>query len=212
MAEAYLMDVRAYYDRRLEQHGPTPAGVDWNSAESQQLRFRQLVRSLNPPADASWNDFGCGYGALLPFLRLQRFKGSYLGYDISPAMIERARKLHGEDHRAGFVNDPLLLTAADYTVASGIFNVKLDSARDIWQSHVVATLHRIHEFSRNGFAFNILTSYSDPPRMRDHLYYADPGFFFDYCKSTFARRVCLLHDYDLYEFTIGVIKESGTQA
>jgi len=40
-----------------------------------------------------------------------------------------------------------------------------------------------------------------------NLYYADPGFFFDYCKTHFAKNVALLHDYGLYDFTILVRKQ-----
>ena len=41
----------------------------------------------------------------------------------------------------------------------------------------------------------------------DDLYYADPLFFFDYCKNYFSEKITLIHDYDLYEFTILVKKE-----
>ena len=43
---------------------------------------------------------------------------------------------------------------------------------------------------------------SDPDRMRDDLYYADPCFFFDHCMRRFSRRVALLHDYELFDFTM----------
>jgi hypothetical protein len=56
--------------------------------------------------------------------------------------------------------------------------------------------------SVRGVAFNMLTAYSDPGHMRADLYYADASFYFDYCMRRFPRRVALLHDYDLYEFTI----------
>jgi hypothetical protein len=62
------------------------------------------------------------------------------------------------------------------------------------------------QLSKKGFAFNILTGYSDPERQRADLYYADPLFFFDYCQKNFSRFVALLHDYPLYEFTILVKK------
>jgi len=52
----------------------------------------------------------------------------------------------------------------------------------------------------------MLTKYPDAARMRSDLYYADPGFFFDYCKRNFSRNVALLHDYNLYDFTILVRK------
>ena len=39
-----LAEVRNYYSGRLQEHGPTPRGVDWNSVESQVLRFDQLLK------------------------------------------------------------------------------------------------------------------------------------------------------------------------
>ena len=42
--------------------------------------------------------------------------------------------------------------------------------------------------------------------MRPDLYYADPCELFDRCKRRYSRNVALLHDYDLYEFTILVRK------
>ena len=67
-------------------------------------------------------------------------------------------------------------------------------------------LDRLNALSARGFAFNMLTKYSDAERMRSDLYYADPCFLFDYCKKRYARRVSLLHDYPLYEFTMIVRK------
>jgi hypothetical protein len=59
---------------------------------------------------------------------------------------------------------------------------------------------------KRGFAFNMLTSYSDADRMRSDLHYGDPCRFFDYCKRTYSKQVALLHDYGLYEFTVLVRK------
>jgi hypothetical protein len=34
------------------------------------------------------------------------------------------------------------------------------------------------------------------------LYYGDPCFLFDYCKRHFSKNIVLLHDYNLYDFTL----------
>ncbi|MGR9969871.1 hypothetical protein ACUOIB_23760, partial [Escherichia coli] len=70
------------------------------------------------------------------------------------------------------------------------------------------TLDSLDRFSRRGFSFNCLTSYSDEDRKRDYLYYADPCQLFDLCKRRYSRQVALLHDYGLYEFTILVRKDA----
>ncbi len=36
--------VDRYYSDKLSKFGTTPKGVDWNSLESQQLRFEQLLK------------------------------------------------------------------------------------------------------------------------------------------------------------------------
>jgi hypothetical protein len=55
---------------------------------------------------------------------------------------------------------------------------------------------------RVGIAFNLLTSYSDPDRMRSTLHYGSPSRYFDFVATHCSRRVSLLHDYGLFEFTI----------
>ena len=42
--------------------------------------------------------------------------------------------------------------------------------------------------------------------MRPDLYYADPCFLFDYCKTHFSKDVAILHDYGMYDFTLIVRK------
>jgi hypothetical protein len=95
---------------------------------------------------------------------------------------------------------------ADFALASGVFNVKLDTPADEWTDYVTQTLAVLDRLGRRGFAFNMLTSYSDADRMRADLYYGDPLRFFDLCKRSFSKQVALLHDYGLYEFTMLVRK------
>jgi SAM-dependent methyltransferase len=149
----------------------------------------------------SLNDYGCGYGALVPYLRKRGAEVVYRGFDLSASMLEHARREHAAPPAIGFVGDESELEPAEYTVASGIFNVKLDVPEKDWQEYVLQTLRRISRLSVRGFAFNMLTSYSDAAKMRDDLYYGDPRFFFDHCKREYSRNVALLHDYGLYEFT-----------
>ena len=73
-----------------------------------------------------------------------------------------------------------------------------------WRDYTLETIAELASLSRRGFAFNMLTSYSDPERMTDRLYYGDPCFYFDWCKRNLSPHVALLHDYGLCEFTIHV--------
>ena len=199
--------VEGYYTGKFRQFGTTHQGVDWSSEESQRLRFEQICRVMDGAGPHSLIDYGCGYGALFAFLQEREIAVQYSGCDLSPEIVDSARQLHGDRHNCRFFVGDDQLSAADYVVASGIFNVKGDVDADEWQTYVLATLAKLDRLSRRGFSFNVLTSYSDPPLMKDYLYYADPCFLFDYCKRRFARNVALLHDYQLCEFTLIVRKD-----
>lgn len=205
--DTILFQTKQYYEGKLGNYGATPKGVDWNSAESQALRFEQLLKVCDMTKPVTLNDYGCGYGALALYLAERNFRVKYNGFDISKQMIEVALKECGDLKNCVFYSDERLLDAADYTIASGLFNVKLHTSAEGWQDYLLQTLGKISELSRKGFAFNVLTKYSDPEFVRPDLFYADPLCLFDYCKTKFSKYVSVLHDYPLYEFTIIVKKE-----
>jgi SAM-dependent methyltransferase len=202
--------VRGYYAGKLALHGATPGGVDWNSAESQRLRFDQLLRILDDQRHCSINDYGCGFGSLLSHVRERGIEGTYCGLDLSEEMVQEARRQHPGRAGHSFTSREADLVPADFT-ASGIFNVRMDVGDDRWKDYLLATLDTLRDLSRVGFAFNALSSYSDPERRRSDLFYADPRELFDHCKRRFSRYVALLHDYPLYEFTMLVRIEPPTR-
>ena len=202
-----LAEVANYYSGKLAEHGDTPRGVDWNSEESQKIRFEQLCKLINSENPAfSLNDLGCGYGALLEYLRDKHPACNYLGVDVSSDMIDAAIRRNPASQQARFISSTEPDQIADYGVASGIFNVRLGRTDAEWLDYLKATLDVLDRTNSLGFAFNCLTSYSDEDKKREYLYYADPCRLFDLCKRRYSRQVALLHDYGLYEFTILVRK------
>lgn len=200
-------EVAAYYSRKLAEHGATPQGVDWNGEAGQELRFAQLARIIDPGRPYSVNDLGCGYGALLDFLRRRPEALDYCGIDVSAEMVSTAQARYLGQAGVRFINTSTPDRTADYGMASGIFNVRQDRCDDEWRAYIEKVLHTLDLTSRRGFAFNCLTAYSDADKMRAYLYYTDPLWIFDYCKRRFSSEVALLHDYGLYEFTILVRKQ-----
>lgn len=203
-----LHDVASYYTARLTEHGATARGVDWNGDESQSERFRQLSKIIVSDAPFSLNDVGCGYGAMLPFLDQRYPSVDYYGCDVSAPMVETARREHAGRPGARFAVEVEPSRVADYGVASGIFNVRLERSDTEWLAYTTDMLDAIARTSRLGFAFNCLTTYSDAHKMRNYLYYANPAMMFDLCKTRYSRHVALLHDYGLYEFTVLVRMEA----
>ncbi len=203
-----LSEVADYYSAKLAQHGATARGVDWNNEEGQILRFEQLTKVIRYRLGFSINDLGCGYGALIDYLWPKYHDFFYTGCDVSRDMICAAKARYGARAKVRFVQASKPAQKADYGIASGIFNVKLSRRNEDWINYIDATLDTLDRTSKYGFAFNCLTSYVDPEKMRGDLYYADPCTLFDLCKKRYSRQVALLHDYGLYEFTIIVRKEA----
>jgi len=204
-SEDILKEVKRYYSKKIDQYGIQPQGVDWNGIEGQLKRFDILLNVVRDSSDFSINDLGCGYGALLHHMIKSYDNFHYAGYDVSHEMIKEAIRNQNNHLSAEFFTSSTM-KESDYTVASGIFNVRGNRNDREWKDYLYDTLNQMDKASRKGFSFNCLTSYSDKEKMRDYLYYADPLELFNFCKRNYSRNVALFHDYDLYEFTLIIRK------
>ena len=195
--------VARYYEGRVREFGATPWGVDWTCALTQQLRFVQLMKVAGRRRRFSLNDLGCGYAALLPFVR-ERYgdRVDYAGVDVAPTMIGQARSLWGGDAAARFDEGCTLPRVADYSVASGVFNVQLGFGARAWTSFVKDVLLELRRSSRRGFAVNFI----EPPRRGveplQGLYRTDPAPWVEHCSRAFGAQVKVIEDYGLREFTL----------
>lgn len=207
-ASTLVHDVRArvaaYYARKLARHGVTPLGVDWSCVPTQQLRFVQLLKVCDFSRPFSLNDVGCGYGALLQYLgdRHAATGIDYLGIDLSAAMIRRARRRWAGRGDARFVLGHASPRVADFTVASGVFNVKLDCPIDLWRQLTAQALTNMRDTSRRGFAVNFMTFRPHHEATHLGLYRTFPGEWISYCETRLGLEVELLSDYGMHEFTL----------
>lgn len=207
-------DIERYYTGKVRLYGPSPLGVDWSCAPTQKLRFIQALKVCNFDSPFSLADLGCGYGALLEFLA-ERFHDKqviYKGVDLSPAMISQARRLWAKRPDTEFSVGNELSGLSDYTVASGIFNVKLHQPEIQWTRFVQATLAHMHGHSRLGFAVNFLAPLTDTGKIRPELYRAEPELWCDYCERTLGAEVTLLTGYGMREYTLLVRPRASLSA
>lgn len=195
-----LKPLAGVFDRRLADWGATARGVYWKSEDGQKLRFEVLARVLEGDSGPfTVNDLGCGYGAFFEFLaprlgdRLLRFAGT----DISPAMVAEA-KARIADSRAAFVRGLAASEDADYSFASGTFNMCLKAKPAEWIDYVETSVAHLYGRSRKALAFNML---SGGDQVREGLYYADPERFAAFCRGLGAT-VEFAADYPLDEWTI----------
>lgn len=201
-----LESIENYYTNKLVAYGPTPAGVDWNSLDGQLLRFQKLSNIIDASHPFTVVDYGCGYAGLFPYLSKNYGNFQYVGYDLSSAMVAAASNMFSKFANFRVTCDINEVESADYVLASGLFNVKLNHELSVWEGCVTSTLENINSFARKSFSFNMLTEYGDRDRMVEKLYYSSPEKTFTRCMKQFSRHVALLHDYELYEFTVLVRK------
>jgi hypothetical protein len=202
--KAILRLTADYFAQKLAVYGPTPRGVDWSSEEAQKLRFREMAPLLT--GSATVIDYGSGYGAMASYLRECGLSIEYWGYDVCEPMVAAARQKFAGDPTIHFTSQHAELPKADWCLASGIFNLRLQVPHEEWQDYILRTVDDMAELATAGIAFNALTSYSDPEKQRDDLHYSDPRELFDHCMRTISRRVAVLHDYGHFDFTIIVRK------
>ncbi len=207
-SHAAIKDQLHSYYQSKKQEPADFAKMGWKSLHAQNVRFQQLTRSFSLKYGDSVNDLGCGIGNFYGYLK-QEFPGldlRYAGYDMIGDMISEASKKFQNDQRAAFFKIETVqdIKPADYTFASGIFNLKFSISEKQWLSYILETIRTMSLNSSKGISFNCLTSYSDKEFMREELYYPDPLFIFDFCKKEISRNVALYHDYNEYDFTIAV--------
>lgn len=193
-----------YYSRKIREFGLTPQGVDWKDVDAQRSRFRAFSSTLDKQSPMSINDLGCGYGALLHYLWEEHCQlVHYHGYDVSEKMIEAAQAHCASIPNGTFTHgDAYSLQPAEYTYASGIFNVKLDAKNEDWEEYCFFTIDQMARVSEKGFAFNALSHSADWQDPK--LFYMDSVSVIERCKNIYSPYVTLISDYHLFDFTVVV--------
>ena len=123
------------------------------------LHFRHLPKVVDLTVPFSINDFGCGYGAVVEYLKKEADSFLYCGFDISPEMIRKEKERYGTTDGVSFFGLESELSPAD----SGIFNGTFETPVPEWEA------------------------YSDQELRRADLCYADPAFPVGYRKTKFRN-------------------------
>jgi hypothetical protein len=90
---------------------------------------------------------------------------------------------------------------ADYSLASGTFNVRLGHPPADWESYVETMLSDLKASSRIGFAVNFMLPHDDRAA-EDELYRSPPARWVAFCRQELDCSVRVLRGYGLREFTL----------
>jgi SAM-dependent methyltransferase len=196
--------IAGYYTDKVTKFGATAFGADWTCVATQEMRFVQLLKLCDFTAPFALNDLGCGYGALLGLLDRRRGTCTvdYLGIDLSAAMVRRARRRWRGHSHARFVTGHCSPRIAEYSVASGVFNVRLEQPPKAWTAFIAATLDQLASTSSRGFAVNFVEAPPHGAPLPSGLYTTEPERWAEYCTGRFDAEVAVIDGYGLPEFTL----------
>lgn len=184
-----------YYGQLVAQYGDSVRSTDWGGKDSQYLRF-DILNELGLHLADSVLDVGCGRGDLLSYLEEKGFHGRYVGVDITPEMIQLAKRSHAGAtfHHIDMIANPLE-KKFEFVVASGIFYLRVDDM----DAYFRRMLDAMWNHCIKGIGFNMLSIFA--PVQPEEEYFFDPAEVFKVC-STYTRRIALRHDYKQNDFSV----------
>jgi len=167
------------YEDRLAAIGPTPKGVFWRNQTTQIARFDallNLVTQVTPVPDPTISDIGCGYGAMLDFIKkTSRYQNlHYIGIDINRAMIKSCKQKF-PDQKHMFLVGKRPPSSVDFCVFSGTFNLCFTDNTSLWFDYMFANLQQCWQRSRYGLVLNLLCSHK--VEVKNRIFYAERQTF-----------------------------------
>ena len=195
--------LKSFHDKRFEELGMDVKAVGWGSRSDQNLRFEALCRQLDLRGKRIL-DIGCGLGDFIPWAE-QKFGPDfdYVGVDLSKGMISAASQRFNNPRRQFFEGAFAFENPSgefDISILSGTLTFKT-SNNNLVMRRVLLTAW---EKSREAICANFMTSYADRCLEKNHHF--SPEEVFAFAKSL-SRFVVLYHDYDLWEFTVQILRE-----
>lgn len=199
--------IKSHYKELLMKFGDSPKSAQWADRESQERRFRALVKVGNLNGSRIL-DFGCGTAHLATYLKAQGINVQYTGVDIVEEFFPVAQQKHPE-HRFGLFED-FADERFDYVFVSGVFNNKQRGNRKFYQ----ASVRKLFAQCDVALAFNMMSTYVD--YKDENLFYEAPERAFSFVKKEITPFVTLRHDYEVksgitpFEYVIYAYREAQT--
>ena len=145
------MNNKTFYTNAYKKYGISARGLNWNSEDSQKIRFEVLAQFLKDKiSTCSVVDAGCGFGDFYLFLQEKNLiPKSYVGIDCMQDFIDIAKlRLPNNTFTCrDILKDELVY--ADWYIASGSLNIL--NSFDTWMF-----LEKMLFYSKEGVLFNIL--------------------------------------------------------
>jgi len=187
--------IKNYYRSCLRQYGIYSAdALGWAGLNSQIVRFKALLKVGNLEGKRIL-DVGCGLGDLYHFLSLNYNHFEYLGIDLVPEFIEKAKIKYPQ---GDFLNKDILdfkSESFDFVLSSGAMTFKIPNYKEKY----FEMIKKMFQLSSLGTAFNMLNKEG---HVDDDLYTAyDIEEITSFCYSL-TQKLKIIKDYSPQDFTV----------
>ena len=203
-----------YYEELFEKYGDNYLSLDWKSPDSQEKRFKiltDLIDMYYGSKKTSVIDVGCGFGDLSNYLEKKGYKASYLGYDITPKILDAAKSKYP---KAKFELNDILEDEnpkkADFVFCCGALNIVFDS-REKHMQFINSMLIRMFQLCNIAVGVNFL-SYQAVYHLQDEELNLAQYFYTRIedilsCVRGMTSRFIIRHDYHPGDFTVYLMKK-----
>ncbi len=208
---------RLYYplvetvEKLYVEHGDTHRGMGFRTEEGFEARYPvylEVIREAAAREECSLLDVGCGTARLLELIKsLGRDEISYRGVDLSPKLLEAARKKHpGADFILGdpFDLEEIWSARPDYVVFGGIFTSRLQMSVAEMTDYMLRMLGLAFTHCRRGVVFDVISAHVD--WQRDDLFHVSFDQMADLMQANLNRNYVFRADYGRYEYAVYVYK------
>jgi len=163
------VETARWYEDKVRRFGYDHRGLGFRTRSSQEKRFEALMQLGNFHGRRVL-DVGCGFGDFLAYMHERGIRPEYTGIDLCEAMAARGRERFGD--QGSFVACDVLEYSPerrpDYVVASGLFGLDAEGARE----RIQPTIEHMFEWAIHGAAMNFLSAYAPEPA--EARVYVDP--------------------------------------
>ena len=197
------------YYQRFQKYGAKPQGSFWVSQTRQEQRFKIIIDEIckiNKSKKIELSDVGCGYGALVTFIKSSGICKSvnYLGYDISQGLITQCKN-EFSDLWVNFAVGTFPAVATQYCVMSGTYNMSATVNITEWENYVLASLLKCWQNTSEAMVFNLQNA-KKAKITKEMIYYADSNSILNFCVSCLGPTKLITHEMLPNDVTFVVIK------
>ena len=198
-------------EQSVAERGLSPEAV-WldreNSREKGVRRCEAIFRMISRQHPFTLLDVGCGPGFAVPFLeeRYGSVEGSYLGIDVSEALVAEARRLWPAQRFEvrDILEAPLPKESFEFSALNGVLTSKYDLSHQEMENFSCALLQQAWKATNKALSFNVMSTHVD--WTRPDLFHWSMDEAVAFCVSKLSRHVNVIADYGLYEYTVQVFR------